>query len=258
MFESDLGKYMLPYKIFTQTFGKNKKMVAKNFSNDDSISYDTFRIQVNEKTPVINGYETKGLIIENEDAGILKKVNGEYKITIPRQHYYPPAVYCSFLKMAYSIMPLKYYEKYVKHFVVLHQLASEDGRYHSKEEKRAIMGSMENCGLYCFFPGNNPLGGINVILWQKIDLKEKTYPEMLFTLEMKNFSFTIPVVGDDEEGKKKLPNFSGDVSMQYAPLDFTKEEMEVSCLMSAEEIEMEDYALLEEKLRENKLLRKTN
>ncbi|MCM1126639.1 MAG: HNH endonuclease [Lachnospiraceae bacterium] len=255
VFEDNLGKYMLPYKIVTQTFGKNKQLVSKDIPKDESISYDSYRIQVNKNTPIIEGFETKGLIIEKRDTGIIKKVADGFEISIPRQHYFPPAVYCSFLKMAYSILPLDLYKNYVKHFVVLQQLISENSMYHSEEEKREVMSSMENCGLYCFVPGINPLGGINVILWKKMNLEDKLYPQMLFTLEMKNFSFTIPVVGDDEEGSRKMPRFSSDKDMQYNVLDFTKEETEFKCLMKAEEIEILDYELLEEELRNHKLLK---
>lgn len=255
MFEDNLGKYMLPYKIITQTFGKNKQLISKDFSKDDSISYDSFRIQVNEHKPVIEGYEAKGLIIEKKDTGIIKKCNDGFEISIPRQHYYPPAVYCSFLKMAYSIMPLELYEYYVKHIVVLQQLASENGIYHSDEEKKKIMSSMENCGLYCFFPGIEPLGGVNVMLWQKINQGEQSYPQMLFTLEMKNFSFTIPIIGDNEQARYKMPKFSSNKNMQYKSLDFTQEETVFECTMSAKEIDLNDCTILEEKLRNNRLLK---
>lgn len=48
--------------------------------------------------------------------------NNKIAVSIPRQHYFPPSIYCSFLKMAYSIMPLNLYPQYVKHIVVLQQL----------------------------------------------------------------------------------------------------------------------------------------
>ena len=138
---------------------------------------------------------------------------------------------------------------------MLQQLASENSIYHSDEEKKKIMSSMENCGLYCFFPGIEPLGGVNVMLWQKINQEEQSYPQMLFTLEMKNFSFTIPIIGDNEQGRYKMPRFSSDKNMQYKSLDFTQEETVFECTMSAKEIDLNDCTILEEKLRNNKLLK---
>lgn len=149
-------------------------------------------------------------------------------------------------------MPLEFYEQYVKHIVVLKQIVAKDSMYYDEEK---VMASNPNWGLYCFFPGVNPLGGINVILWQKVNLEEKIYPKMLFTLKMKNFSFTIPVLTDEEQGTFKMPNFSSDKEMQYGGLDFSKEEKEFKCILSAKEIEIEDYVSLEEELRNRKLLR---
>lgn len=252
--EDNLGKYMLPYKIITQIFGKKNQLVSKDLSNDDNVSYGSFRIQVNKDKSILEETETKGMIIETKGTGIIKEIDDGFEITIPRQHYNPLAVYCSFLKMAYSIMPLKFYEKYVKHIAVLKQIVAKDSIY-CNEEKEKVMESNPNCGLYCFFPGINPLRGINVILWQKTNLEEKSYPRMLFTLEMKNFSFTIPVLTDEEQGTFKMPKFSSDKEMQYRSLDFSKEEMEFNCIMSANKIKIEDYASLEEELRKRKLLR---
>ena len=122
------------------------------------------------------------------------------------------------------------------------------------------MNSMENKALYCFFPGVNPLEGVNIILWEKVNLKEQSFPQMLFTLEMKNFSFTIPVRTDSEQGNFKMPKFSSGSGkeMQCEILDFTKEEMEFKCLISADLEEIKDYKLLEEKLRNLKLLNNDN
>ncbi|WP_415319820.1 HNH endonuclease [Clostridium perfringens] len=247
MFEDSLGKYMLPYKIITEIFGKSKQLVSKDLSKDQESLCNSFRIQVNKNEPVIDGYKAKSLIIEKKDTGIIKKVKDGIEITIPRQHYYPPAVYCAFLKMAYSIMPLKYYEQYVKQIFVLKELALKNSIYND-EEKKKIMESKQNCGLFFFFPGINPLGGVNAILWEKVDFEE-SYPKILFTLEMKNFSFTIPVITDLEQEDYKMPKFSSDKEMQYGALDFKKEEIEFKCLMNANIIELEDYTLIEEKLK---------
>lgn len=241
---------MLPYKIITQTFGKKSKLISKDLSKDES-----YRIQVNKNKPVFEGTDVKGMIVDTTDIKIIKKVDDGLEITISRQRYNPFAVYCAFLKMAYSIMPLEFYELYVKHIVLLKQLVTKDSIY-SDERKKEIMKSNPNCGLYCFFSGLDPLEGINVILWQKENLEEKSYPTMLFTLEVKNFSFTIPVLADTDQGTFKMPRFSSNKEGQYESLDFTKEEKGFKCTMIAKEIEIKDCEFLEEKLREQNLLKK--
>lgn len=255
MFEDDLGKYMLPYKIITKTFGKNNQLSSKDMPKEDGISYGTYRIQLNRNKPVLENIDIKSLIIEAKNTGIIKLDNNKIEVSIPRQHYFPPSIYCSFLKMAYSIMPLNLYPQYVKHIVVLQQLVSARSIYQSVEQKKEIMRSMENCGLFCFFPGQNPLNGVNVILWKSFDSKEQEYPRMLFTLEMKNYSFTIPVLADDEQGICKMPRFLSDMEMQYGPLDLQNEEKIFNCEMSGEIINIIDYKLLEDELRKNNLLK---
>ena len=39
MFEDDLGKYMLPYKIIAKTFGKNNQLFSKDMPKEYGISY---------------------------------------------------------------------------------------------------------------------------------------------------------------------------------------------------------------------------
>ena len=224
---------------------------------EDGISYGTYRIQLNRNKPVLENIDVKSLIIETKDTGIIKLDNNKIEVSIPRQHYFPPSIYCSFLKMAYSIMPLNLYSQYVKHIVVLQQLVSSKSIYQSVEQKKEIMRSMENCGLFCFFPGQNPLKGVNVILWKRLDSKEQEYPRMLFTLEMKNYSFTIPVLADDEQGICKMPRFLSDMEMQYRPLDLQNEEKIFNCEMSGEIIDIIDYKLLEDELRKKQFIKIT-
>lgn len=255
MFEDDLGKYMLPYKIITKTFGKSNSLFSKDMPKEDGILYGTYRIQMNKNKPVMENNEVKALIIEKKNTGIIKSDKNKIEVCIPRQHYFPPSIYCSFLKMAYSIMPLDLYPQYVKHIVVLQQLSSKNSIYKSIEEKKEIMSSMENCGLFFFFQGQNPLNGINVILWENIDLSEREYPHILFTLEMKNFAFTIPVIRDDENEICKMPKFSSDIEMKYGTLDLKNEEKVFKCEISGEIIDIMNYKLLESELRKNNLLK---
>lgn len=255
MFEDDLGKYMLPYKIITKTFGKGNQLSSKDGPIEDGISYGNYRIQLNKNKPVIENNDAKALIIEAKNTGIIKLDNNKIEVNIPRQHYFPPSIYCSFLKMAYSVMPLNLCPQYKKHIFVLQQLISAKGIYQSVEQKKEIMRAMENCGLICFFPGHNPLNGVNVTLWKSLDSKEQEYPRMLFTLEMKNYSFTIPVLADDEQGSYKMPEISSDMEMRCGPLDLQNQEKMFNCEMSIEIIDTIDHKLLEDELRKNKLLK---
>ena len=93
------------------------------------------------------------------------------------------------------------------------------------------------------------------MLWENIDLNKQEYSHILFTLEMKNFAFTIPVLGDDENGIYKMPKFSSDIEMRYGTLDLKNEEKVFKCEMSGKIIEIMNYKLLESELRKNNLLK---
>ena len=95
------------------------------------------------------------ILLLNQSSKDIEKIVESLEISEEQLNYVidSPSIYCSFLKMAYSIMPLDLYPKYVKHIVVLQQLVSARGIYRSAEKKKEIMRSMENCGLFCFFQG---------------------------------------------------------------------------------------------------------
>lgn len=80
MFEDNLGKYMLPYKIVIKTFGKSNQLSSKDMPKEDGISYGTYRIQINKNKPVMEYNKVKALIIEKKNAGIIKldKNRGKY------------------------------------------------------------------------------------------------------------------------------------------------------------------------------------
>lgn len=151
MFEDDLGKYMLPYKIITKTFGKNNQLSSKDMPKEEGLSYGTYRIQLNRNKPVIDNIDVKSLIIEAKNTGIIKLDNNKIEVCIPRQHYFPPSIYCSFLKMAYSIMPLNLYPQYVKHIVVLQQLVSTRSIYQSVEQKKRLCVQWKIADCFAFF-----------------------------------------------------------------------------------------------------------
>lgn len=149
-------------------------------------------------------------------------------------------------------MPLTLCKQFIKRIIILKQIVAKNSIY-CEEEKEELMAKNPNCGLCAFSSETNSFGGINVILWQKVNIEEKSYPEILFTLEMKKFSFTVPVLADEEQGVFKMPKFSGNIDIVVYPLDFTKEEMEFT--MSAKEVNIMDPTRFEDELRRKKLLR---
>lgn len=253
LFEDSLGKYFLPFKIVSQIYGKKTKLIDKDMPHDKQISYDTYQIQVNKNVPVLEDMPVKGLIIENPTADILTMTEDGFRLNIPRQHYIPELVYCAFLKMAYSLLPLEIYPLYVKKIAELHQVSLKESECFSDEEKERYIKTQPNCGIFAFIPGINPYNGVNVYLWKK-NCNKECLPDLIFGIEMGNFSFAIPVLSDNEVGNFKMPNIMVSKDEQCSPLDYTTEEPVFTCDFSAEKQDIPCTSQLEELLRKNNLL----
>lgn len=254
-FEDSLGKYLLPYKIVSQIFGNKNQLTAKDISHDEKVNYDTYRIQINKNAQILADIPTKGLIIESDSADILTITNDGFELNIPRQCYTPELVYCAFLKMAYSLLPLKLYLRYVRKIAELHQVSLKDSEcFKQQEEKDQYIKQLPNCGILTFASGLNPYDGINVYLMQrKNNITDQ--PLLLFYIQMANFSFTIPVLSDDEVGNYTMPKFEINENEQYSALDFTTKESNFVCCFSAQKFKLPNKVQLEKILRENHLLK---
>lgn len=254
LFEDSLGKYLLPFKIVSQIYGKKNRLITKDMPRDKQLSYDTYQIQLNKNVPVLAEIPVKGLIIEKSSSGILTMTDNGFKLNIPRQHYTPELVYCAFLKMAYGLLPLELYPQYVKKFVALHQVSLKQSECFTDEEKKHYIKQLPNCGLFSFASGINPFNGVNVYLLQRKD-ENSNLPTLLLYIQMVNFSFAIPVLSDDEIGKFKMPKILSNENEQCAVLNFKTEEPNFECYFSAHKLEIQDRVELENLLRKNHLLK---
>lgn len=253
-FEDSLGKYLFPFKFVSQIYGKKNRLIAKDMSQDKQLSFGTYKIQINKNVPVLEDIPVKGLIIENSSADILTLTDDGFKLNIPRQHYVPELVYCAFLKMAYSLLPLELYQSYVKKFIELHQLSLKNRECFNDYEKEQDVKNLPNCGIFAFASGVNPYNGINVYLLIR-NHDNINQPLLLFYLEMVNFSFAIPVLSDNEIGNFKMPKLVIDENEQCSALDFKKEEPNLVCYFPAQKLEIENKLQLEDILREHDLLK---
>lgn len=253
-FEDSLGKYLLPFKIVSQIYGKKKQLTAKDMPQDKQLSFGTYQIQLNKNVPVLKDIPVKGLIIENPSADILAITDDGFKLNIPRQHYVPELVYCAFLKMAYSLLPLELYPSYVKKFIELHQLSLKNSECFNDDEKGQYIKHLPNCGIFSFASGVNPYNGINVYLLKR-NHDNINQPLLLFYLQMVNFSFAIPILSDNEIGNFKMPKLIIGENEQCSALDFKKEEPNFVCYFSAQKLEMKNKLQLEGILREHNLLK---
>lgn len=252
-FEDSLGKYLLPFKIVSQIYGKKNKLITKDMPRDKSLSYDTYQIQINKNEPIFEEIPAKSLIIEKSPTSRLVITDEGFNLNIPRQHYTPELVYCAFLKMAYSLLPLELYPQYVKKITELCQVSLKHSECFTAEEKTKYIEQLPNCGVFSFVSGINPFNGVNVSLLQRKNNNDRL-PGMLFYLEMVNFSFAIPILSDVEIGNFMMPNIKFEENEQCSPLDFNTEELNFECFFSAEKEKIQDKTDLENILQKNLLL----
>lgn len=255
-FEDSLGKYLFPFKLVSQIYGKKNKLISKDKIDDKEFSYGSYLIQTNKNIPVLEGMSAKGLIVENTSSNILSMTEDGFTLNIHRQHYIPERVYCAFLKMAYSLLPLELYPHYLKRYILLQQVAMKKSEIFTEEEKKQHMEEFPNCGVRGFLPGINPYNGINAYLFQKKD-DISTLPSLIFYIEMGNFSFAIPVLADDEIGDFKLPKIELAANEGCSVLIFNTEEPVFECSFSALKLEISESQLmdLEKWLKQNNPLK---
>ena len=145
--------------------GYTKLVVFKNIENQSIQEVHGQNIPKSER---------KGIFCDNENAKFTKVAHAVSE-TIGNKslisHFECDECNQNFGTMSEDDLNL--YSQYVKHIVVLQQLVSSKSIYQSVEQKKEIMRSMENCGLFCLFPGQNPLKEVNVILWKSLDSKEQ-------------------------------------------------------------------------------------
>jgi len=257
--EDSLGKYMLPFKIITQVYGKKNKLVAKDKTEDSSLTYGSYRIQFNKDEPILPNFSnTRGILItrSSNPSNIIKmnEAKNEFEINIPRQKYDPRLVYCSFLKMAYSILPLYELKNYLNRINELHRLISKET---SDTDKENLLNNFPNKGvLIKLFDKSDQINVVSAILYKRTSSVCDNHPLFVFRLDMGIFSFIIPVPCDNDG--------SGDIQLkvrgEFAILDFTKSKEVETITFSADcqKIPEDKISEIATELRKKHLLRSHN
>lgn len=254
--EDALGKYVAPFKLISQIYGKKNTLTIKDYPKDTLLSYKTFRIETHRKSPVFDADgRIRNFIIEKSGTEILKKVDGGYMLTIPRQRYNPLYVYAALLKIGYSLLPLNEMQNWVTDALYL----GENTRNYKDSTTNKYFSCLPNKGFLAFYEGINPLLGLGVHLYKrKSNVKNPDkYFKYLFQIDFFNFSITIPIVIGSEKGIFDISFFQYQSATYHRLIDFTKEETSSKFTISATQIEISknQYNELEKQLRNQKLLK---
>ncbi|MBR1851867.1 MAG: hypothetical protein IJ794_01625 [Lachnospiraceae bacterium] len=269
--ENHLGKFIMPYRIVNEVYGKGKyKNVIKDMPRDKNLSYEKYRYEQRKNVPVFSSetIDVYNMLIERAGTGRLKRTENGIRLSIPRQNYEPRLVYVSLLKIAYTLLPCNELAHYIKGLLAIYLNMSNKPYY--DEKGKAITEALTEVDRQKYIQGLPDLGmeitissksipnGVNVCLLKRIK-KEKIEPKLLLAIQMKWHTIVIPILSDNYvAGETCNFNLNSIDNITFRKLCFSKIEEEFICDMSADVIEIpkELYKQLEEDLKNSCLLRK--
>lgn len=269
--ENHLGKFIMPYRIVNEIYGKGKyKNVVKDMPVDENLSYGTYRFEQKKNDPIFQSktFDIHNMLIESERAGRLTPIEGGFRLSIPRQKYDPKLVYVSLLKIAYTLLPQNELPHHIKGLLGLYSNISLKPFYGergnqttetaSEDDKRKYIDSLPNLGIEIVVLSKSVSDGVNICLLKRIKQVE-IEPKLLLAIQMKWHTIIIPILSDDymsgEECKIGLIKRD---NISLRKLDFSKTENEFICVMAGDLIEIppEFHEELEDGLRNSGLLKK--
>jgi hypothetical protein len=189
--EDSFGKYIFPFKIVSEVYGKHSKMTYKNAASE---------IRMRKASPILPEIDDsiKVLINDNFQDKILTMTPEGFDLNLKRQKYIPEWVYFSLLKMALSIIPYKLIPQYAYNFATLKiALDCEEERQHLFE-KFTMFGFVE------FIPGDIVFDGVSVEFFKRKNNIYETYPLCYFCLNFGHYSLQIPLPEDNQRDNKNL------------------------------------------------------
>lgn len=267
--ENHLGKFVLPYRMINEVYGKGKaKNVSKDMPLDKRISYGTYRFEQKKNSAIFDSeiFDVRNMLIEKNGAGRLTKSENGYILSIPRQKYQPEKVYASLLKIAYSLLPFSEIGDYIKGVVSLRWGLSGDTIVNENDnvipnpftadQRSEYLKGLPNIGWEVTLCDPSYSKELSVCLLKK-SAEVEFEPGLLLAIQMGYQTIIIPVLRDNYiSGEKCKIQFLLKDQMEMRELDFHKFEEEYSVKFTADEIEIpkELYGELTDSLRKAGLL----
>ena len=244
--ENHLGKFIMPYRIINEVYGKGKyKNVVKDMPEDEGLSYGTYRFEQKKNAPVFKSdmFDVHNMLIEKAGTGTL-------------------------LKIAYTLLPWNELEHYVKGVAALYLYISrtsfcdENGNQiaeaMSEDDRQKYVDGLPNLGMEIKISSKYVPDGVNVCLLKRVKDTD-VEPKLLLAVQMKWYTIVIPILSDDYvSGENCKFSLTEKDNVSLRKLDFTQIEDEFICDMSGDliEIPQELYGKLEEDLRNSGYLKK--
>jgi hypothetical protein len=237
-FENNFGKYVFPFKIISQIYGKKTKLHYK---------HGTDEIEIKKNSPVLPAYDSdvSALIKTTSDNPILKRTSTGFILTLTRQSYNPEYAYMALLKMAYGIMPSNQLCNFSLGLSYLKAIT--DATIDDDTKNKILAATTHECFLE-FVPGILPLS-ISSSIYKRKKSADNKYPNFMFVLTFGNFSIQLAIPTDTEirsvEQKTIICRVHSNLS-KIQVQNFHEEESTYSCEFTAELIPIEDTSPLQD------------
>lgn len=241
-FEDNFGKYVYPFKLVSQIYGKKSSLHYKQGLDKIAINKSTpvkFDKSIEELIKEIQkvypdfNLETYALFQTVADNPIIKPTPTGFNMTLRRQSYKPEFAYMALLKMAYGIIPSEHLKRFAYGLAYLKAITSPT--VSSEEKDKILSATVQKCFLE-FVPGINPLP-ISCAIYKRKSTAEEKYVEYFFIITFCNYSLQIAVPTNEElrstEEKRLLAKCHSKFS-QIEISDFHYQVPEYSCDFTAE------------------------
>lgn len=269
--ENHLGKYIMPYRIINEVYGKGKaKNIVKDMPTTEGISYGTYRFEQKKNVPIFKSetFDVQNVLIEKSGTGRLTETENGFLLSVPRQKYQPEKVYASFLKIAYALLPFSELTDYIKGIKMLYLALSGKALFDENDnevvkqltenERKQYFEGLPNIGLEITICNSVIKKEVNVCLLKKIE-ESGLEPNLLLAFQMGWHTLIIPILSDNYVLGESC-KFSVKVkdNMVVRTLYFNKIESEYALNFNATktEIPRELYDELTNALRKSDLLLK--
>lgn len=225
--EDSFGKYVLPFKIVSEVFGRKKTMCHSEQFGE---------IRMNSSEPIIPQLNDsiKNIIKETKQGELVTMTKDGFELRLKRKKYIPEWIYFTLLKMALGILPFELIGKYAYTFATLNVVINNES------ERESIFKSSVTNGVIEFIPGRKCFSEISVELFKRKPSASGEYPLCYFCLNFGRYSLQIPLPEDSQRNGQTLKlsahqHFSNS-NIEFN--DFHKNEEEFICAFSADKQEL--------------------
>lgn len=247
-FEDSFGKFVLPFKVISQIYGKKNTIHYKDKETNSEL------LMKKNSTFLSDGiHNIHTIIMDNSNSTIINTNKSGFTMTIKRQPYVPQFVYYTLLKIGYGIIPQTDCLEFVKSSLELGCIV----RNMKILKNTANLSQYVQQGFLEFVPGT-PSFTTSCYIYKKKKSSKIDLVNYFFVVTFGNFSLQIALPTDEERQsnirKTAIPIRHYENSIIDIQ-DFNTIQNEYSCNFEANIEHISDLNYVDSILRENNLIK---